>query len=80
MGSLTKNVDKARPSNVKRCSWGRWLDSLDEEDQATVADIMADLSWNATDIQKFLNSEGLGFGLNLIRRHRSGQCTECVDG
>lgn len=78
MGSLAKTVDLNRPSLVRNCPFGKWFDTLDDEDIGVVQKIFADPAWQTAAILKFFKENGCKAGERGIRRHRNGDCPECA--
>lgn len=78
MGALANEL-KANPFIAKRhCTFGLWLETLDEEDYSAVMTLMNDPRWSCEAVIRFLKANGCPCGNKSIRRHWSDDCLECA--
>ena len=78
MGVLAKTVGLNSPTLVRNCPFGKWFDTLDDEDVVVVQKLFVDPMWTTTAILKFFKENGCVAGERGIRRHRKGECLECA--
>jgi hypothetical protein len=74
MGFLTKAAEQVRPARKVYCPFCIWLDTLDEEDQATVDRLLHSPDWTIEGLRKFFQENGSKAGVNTVSRHVKGEC------
>lgn len=62
----------------KRCKFRTWVESLPDEDQATVATALADPNYSSRHLWRVFTDYGLDSGDHIVWKHRTGQCKTCA--
>lgn len=68
---------EAKPPS-KRCKFATWVDSLSEEDQATVSAAMANEDYSLRHLTQAFNQFGMDASDTVIWKHRTNQCKSCA--
>lgn len=70
-------VLEAKPPS-KRCKFAVWVDSLKEEDQATVATALANDEYSIRHLSRAFTQFGLDCSETVVWKHRTNQCKACA--
>lgn len=72
LSELTKQAPSKR-----NCSFGKWVDSLDDEDRQAVQDVFKDPNWSNAAITRTFREAGCPCARDSVTLHRSNGCKVC---
>lgn len=75
---MFEDLDEALARDFKTrrrlCGFGRWVTSLDPEDEATARELVGNRNYNCRALARYFNGKGATFNDQVINRHRNGSC------
>jgi hypothetical protein len=70
-----QSAPKQSPRQI--CKFGKWLDSLTDDDRKAVENALSDKSWSIDALTKVLIESGMPVGRNSVNHHRNRLCRAC---
>ena len=72
--SLNQRLDALNPAKGQRCPAQRLIDSLPDDERASLEAILADTAVATIRIHMALRAEGYRIGRPMLQDHRVGRC------
>jgi hypothetical protein len=70
-----QSAPKQSPRQI--CRFGKWVNSLSDDDQKAVQNALSDKSWSIDALAKVLIESGMPVGRNSVNHHRNRLCRSC---